>query len=122
MTHALETFFSAWQETDADTRRALITQAFTQGGAYCDPRSGKRLTSVGEISDYVGMFAANAPGWSASVVKTDDVNGFHRALIAFGGPGPDGSVMTQHGTYFGETDADGKLKYLAGFVGVATAQ
>ena len=43
------------------------------------------------------MFSANAPGWTAKVVKTDEVGGAVRATVAFGGMGPDGKEMVQHG-------------------------
>ncbi len=120
MTDALTTFFGAWSETDADNRRAQIDAAIVEGGTYSDPRSGARLTSNAEISEYVGMFSASAPGWTATVESADEVNGYCRAIIAFGGKGPDGSDMVQHGTYFAETDAGGKLTTLAGFVGTGT--
>ncbi|MGB1236204.1 MAG: hypothetical protein ACPG5U_10765, partial [Planktomarina sp.] len=118
---AFDTFFSAWADSDAASRAATISSSYADGGTYADPRSGDRLSGDG-IADYVGMFSANAPGWGASVVKADDSNGYHRLLVVFGGKGPDGSDMVQHGTYFGELDSDGKITVLAGFVGVASAE
>lgn len=117
MSDAITTFFDAWSETDPKARRALIDDSFAPGGIYSDPRSGARLDDNGAISDYVGMFSANAPGWTASVEKSDDVNGYHRVIVAFGGKGPDGTEMVQHGTYFATLDDGGKLTLLAGFVG-----
>ncbi|WP_377508638.1 molecular chaperone GroEL [Octadecabacter sp. R77987] len=117
MSDAITTFFRAWSETDPTARRALIDDSFAPGGIYSDPRSGARLDDHGAISDYVGMFSANAPGWTASVEKSDDVNGYHRAIIAFGGKGPDGTEMVQHGSYFATLDDGGKLTLLAGFAG-----
>ena len=117
MTDALSTFFSAWSETDATARADLIARAMAEGFTYSDPRSGARLMSLETLSDYVGQFSANAPGWTATVETTDEVNGYLRARVAFGGKGPDGTDMVQHGTYFGEQNNDGKLVLLAGFVG-----
>ncbi len=117
MSDALGTFFAAWAETDADKRMGMIAEACAEGCIYSDPRSGTRLNSNEAIADYVGMFSANAPGWTARVETSDEVNSYLRAKVAFGGKGPDGSDMVQHGTYFAEAGADGKLTLIAGFVG-----
>lgn len=114
---ALNTFFVAWSETDADYRMAAIVASMADGGTYSDPRSNARLSGHDAISHYVGQFSANAPGWAATVEKADEVNGYIRAIAAFGGMGPDGAEMVQHGTYFAEVDPNGKLTCLAGFVG-----
>ncbi|SLN26077.1 nuclear transport factor 2 family protein [Pseudooctadecabacter jejudonensis] len=117
MDDALATFFASWGEADADARKAMIAKAIADGFTYSDPRSGGRLSGLDAVADYVGMFSANAPGWTASVDTADTVNDYTRATVAFGGKGPDGSDMIQHGTYFADTNADGKLVMLAGFVG-----
>ena len=114
---SLDTFFEAWALSDASARTAKIDAAISDGFTYSDPRSGARLSGLHAVAEYVGMFSANAPGWSAKVDTSDEVNGYHRAIVAFGGTGPDGSEMVQHGTYFAETDDAGKLVLLAGFVG-----
>jgi len=121
MIDQLTTFFTAWSETDADKRKALIASSCAPDIIYSDPRSGGRLSGIDALSDYVGMFSANAPGWTAKPVASDEVNGYIRALIAFGGMGPDGSEMTQHGTYFAE-EVDGKLSMIAGFVGTGAPE
>jgi len=122
MSDALTTFFAAWSETDARKRSALIANALTADATYSDPRSGGRLTGHDAISDYVGMFSANAPGWTASVVSSDVVNGYARTIVAFGGTGPDGSDMVQHGTYFTDHDEAGKITAMAGFVGTGAPE
>lgn len=122
MEKSLNAFFDAWSETDADKRHALIASAMSDTSVYSDPRSGARLSGLTAISDYVGMFSANAPGWTAKVVSFDDVNGLGRAIVAFGGQGPDGSNMVQHGTYFAQADNAGTLTLLAGFVGTGATE
>ncbi len=117
MSDALTTFFNAWSEQDARKRADMVSSATAPDATYSDPRSGERLSGHDAISDYVGMFSANAPGWTAKVVSTDEVNGYARTVVAFGGMGPDGTEMTQHGTYFSEADDTGKLSMIAGFVG-----
>ncbi len=122
MSDALTTFFSAWSETDATKRSDLIADALTADATYSDPRSGGRLAGHDAISDYVGMFSANAPGWSASIVSSDVINDYARTIVAFGGKGPDGSDMVQHGTYFSDHNDAGKITMVAGFVGTGASE
>ena len=119
MSDALTNFFEAWSITDASERSAKIATSCAPDVTYSDPRSDGRLTGHDAVSDYVGMFSANAPGWTATIVSSDDVNGYARTIVAFGGKGPDGTEMVQHGTYFSES-TDGKLSLIAGFVGTGT--
>lgn len=122
MSDALTTFFDAWGTADADTRAQMIADATRDDVTYSDPRSGGRLAGHAAVAEYVGMFSANAPGWTAKVVTSDAVNGYSRSIIAFGGMGPDGSEMVQHGTYFADHDDTGKLTMIAGFVGTGTVE
>ena len=117
MRDVIETFFSAWGMSDAAERSAAISDAYTPNGGYADPRSSGVLTGVDAIADYVAMFSENAPGWQAHVVKADETAGFWRATVAFGGKGPDGSNMVQHGQYFVECDGK-KIARMVGFVGL----
>ena len=113
---AFTTFFDAWGEADADTRATMLASVTTDTTVYSDPRSGGDLTGSEAIGAYVGMFSANAPGWTATVENESEVNGYHRLRVAFGGMGPDGNQMVQHGTYFGTLSGD-TITLLAGFVG-----
>ncbi len=118
MQTVIERFFAAWSHTDAGSRTASIRGALSATATYSDPRSDGRLVGVDAISDYVGQFAANAPGWAAVVDSVDEVNGYAKVIVSFGGPGPDGKPMTQPGTYFAEIDDEGMIVALAGFIGV----
>ena len=117
MSDPISTFFDAWQMDDADARHANIASAVTSDVQYDDPRTQETISGVNALSEYVAMFSANAPGWSAKVVATDTVAGMTRATVAFGGMGPDGSEMVQHGQYFIETEG-GHISRMVGFVGV----
>lgn len=121
MSELVETFFGAWgMDSDAD-RAAAIAGVYAENGSYADPRSPDMLTGAAAITAYVNMFSANAPGWTAKVVKSDEVAGMIRATIAFGGMGPDGTEMTQHGQYFTEI-TDGKITRMVGFVGTGAPE
>ena len=117
MTKAIEDFFSAWSMQDPDAQASLITQCVAQGGTYSDPRSGARLSGPTAIAEYVSMFSANAPGWSAEITESDTINNYTRAIVKFGGKGPDGQDMAQYGTYFVDLDENGLIVAMAGFVG-----
>ncbi len=116
MSNAITTFFDAWGMSDAGDRRTAIASAIADDATYADPRSDGPLTGVDPIATYVSMFNENAPGWTATVVKTDETTGTFRATVAFGGKGPDGNDMVQHGQYFAEIARD-KITKMVGFVG-----
>ena len=122
MTTAIEIFFTAWSETDAAARQALIASAVSETASYADPRAQEPITGVAALGEYVGMFSANAPGWTATVQKTDTIAGVTRATVAFGGKGPDGSEMRQLGQYYIECDEDGLIARMIGFVGTGAAE
>ena len=85
---SIETFFGAWSETDADARLSAIVASCAANGTYADPRTPDPINGVEALAEYVGMFSANAPGWTAEVVKSDEIAGMTRATVAFGGKGP----------------------------------
>lgn len=116
MSDPISTFFEAWQIEDASDRREKITGAVANNVQYDDPRTPQTITGIEALSDYVGMFSANAPGWSAKVVKSDTNGGVTRVTVAFGGKGPDGTEQVQLGQYFAETEG-GLVSRLVGFVG-----
>ncbi len=121
MSNPIETFFDAWGMADDAARAEAIAGAFADAGTYADPRSDGVLTGAEAIAGYVNMFSANAPGWTAKVVKSDESGGMTRATVAFGGMGPDGSEMVQHGQYVTEL-ADNKITRMVGFVGTGAPE
>lgn len=117
----IETFFSSWGMSDDAERAAAIASVYTAKGTYADPRSQGALTGPQDIAGYVNMFAANAPGWTARVVKSDTIADCTRVAVAFGGMGPDGTEMVQHGQYFVTFDA-GMIASMTGFVGTGAPE
>lgn len=121
MADPISTFFDAWRMESADERLRQITSAVIDGIEYDDPRTPQTLTGINALNDYVGMFTANAPGWSARVVSTDTTAGVTRATVAFGGKGPDGNEVTQFGQYFVETEGN-LISRMIGFVGTGSLE
>jgi len=109
-------FFEAWQIQDPELRSAKIQSAVTEEVSYDDPRTPDTLKGISALTDYVGMFSANAPGWSAKVIKSDTVGGVTRVTVAFGGKAPDGSEQVQLGQYYVEKEGD-LISRMVGFVG-----
>jgi len=117
MTDRIDTFFGAWQLESQEERLEIITNTVAESIVYVDPRTPKPITSITALSEYVGMFSANAPGWSAKVVVRDTIAGITRVTVAFSGKGPDGTEQTQLGQYFVESDGD-LISRMVGFVGI----
>lgn len=121
MSDPVARFFEAWAMTDAASRATAIGQVLSPQARYTDPRSDGTLEGPQAVTDYVAAFSANAPGWQATVVKSDQVGDLTRVTVAFGGPGPDGQTMTQHGQYFVAYDGE-KIASMTGFVGTGTPE
>ncbi|MFK7963467.1 MAG: nuclear transport factor 2 family protein [Burkholderiaceae bacterium] len=116
MADAISTFFDAWRLESGEERLELIARAVTADVRYDDPRTPQTVSGIDALNEYVGMFSANAPGWSAKVLGSDTTAGMIRATVAFSGMGPDGDKMVQLGQYFVETDGD-LICRMVGFVG-----
>ena len=121
MTDAITRFFDAWGMTEDTARTRTIREVVSADGTYADPRAPEALTGPDAIAAYVAMFSANAPGWTARVVKSDQTADTVRVTVAFGGKGPDGSDMVQHGQYFARL-LEGKIVDMVGFVGTGAPE
>lgn len=116
MSDCIATFFDAWQVEEAELRLTKINSSVTKTIRYDDPRTPETVNGVEALNNYVGMFSANAPGWTAKVIKSDTIADVTRVTVAFGGMGPDGSEQVQLGQYFVEKDG-GLVSRMVGFIG-----
>lgn len=121
MDDPISSFFDTWSIESSDERLRQLNGAVTDDIEYDDPRTPQTLKGINALSDYVGMFSANAPGWSARVLGTDTTAGVIRATVAFGGKGPDGNEVTQIGQYFVETKGN-LVSRMVGFVGTGSVE
>jgi len=83
--------------------------------ALCRRMTATPLEGIDALSEYVGMFSANEPGWKAKVIGSTTA-GMTRTTVEFSGMGPDGNEMVQLGQYFIETEGD-RISRMVGFVG-----
>lgn len=116
MSDSVVTFFEAWQFEEAESRLEKLGSALAEDIRYNDPRTPETLIGIDAVSSYLAVFSANAPGWSAKVVKSDTVGNITRVTVAFSGIGPDGSQQVQLGQYFVEHEGD-LVSRMVGFVG-----
>ncbi len=116
MSDSISNFFDAWEIVDAALRMNKIKSSVTTDVQYDDPRTPESVRGITALNDYVGMFSANAPGWTARVIKSDIIGGVSRVTVAFSGNGPDGGEQTQLGQYFVEKDGE-FIARMVGFVG-----
>lgn len=116
MSDSIAAFFDAWRVENAELRLSKISKSVTEDVTYADPRMPEPISGIAALEAYVGMFSANAPGWSAEVVKSDTIADVTRVTVAFGGKGPDGAEQVQHGQYFVEKNGD-LVSRIVGFVG-----
>jgi len=119
--NSIVTFFEAWQLGSEGGAAKKVASVVTADVEYDDPRTPETLKGVDALSQYVEMFSANAPGWSAKVLKSDSVADIVRVTVAFGGVGPDGKEMTQYGQYFVELNGD-LISRIVGFVGTGAVE
>ena len=114
MTHALETFFDAWADGNADAVEAAAMPDIH----YQDPGTPDPLHGTKAVADYISLFAQHVPGATAKVAHMSEVGGAVRVTIAF--RMPDG--MEKHGQYFADLSEDGRIARLIGFVGMGTPE
>ena len=71
MSDSISNFFETWEIEDAELRMEKIKGSVAADVQYDDPRTPESVNGITALSDYVGMFSANAPGWSAKVIKSE---------------------------------------------------
>ncbi len=113
MTKAITTFFEAWGMSDTVARQTAIHASFATDATYADPRTEVPLIGPADVTDYIAMFSASAPGAVAEVTAVETREGVSRATIAFKMP----NGMEQIGQYFVEHGPDGLIARMVGFVG-----
>ena len=114
MGHAIDTFFAAWGEPDAQTRAQMLSDCLAPAPHYVDPRTPAPITELSALIEYVAMYTQYAPGATAKTVALSETQGAYRATVEF--LMSDGKK--QFGQYFAELDDQSRVQRLVGFVGL----
>lgn len=114
MSDAIERFFAAWGEADADAREQSLREILSPDITYADPQTPEPITDASALVAYVTMYTQYAPGATAHVTHISNIQGSYRATVEFAMS--DG--MKQLGQYFIELDTQSRLTRLTGFVGL----
>jgi hypothetical protein len=113
LTTTVDTYLSAWSETDPARRAELIEGVWAADGRLIDPP----LAAEGHagISDMASAMQSHFPGHRFR--RASGIDAHHDQLrFAWELVGPDGTV-TLAGLDVGELSADGRLRRIAGFFG-----
>jgi hypothetical protein len=113
MDDAMEVFFSAWGDTDPESRREKLERALSPDFSYVDPNAPGHLKDFDALDAYVAMFGQMMPGATAEVADFTEHHGHARATVNFL---KDGKTMMQ-GQYYGRFAHGGQLAHLVGFNG-----
>jgi len=109
----VDTYLSAWNETDPARRAALIERAWAADGRLIDPP----LAAEGHsgISDMASALQTQFPGHRFR--RASGIDAHHDSLrFAWQLVSPDGAVALS-GLDVGELAADGRLRRITGFFG-----
>ncbi len=114
MTNTVETYLAAWNETDAERRRALVAATWTEDGSYLDPLMAG--AGAEQITAMIGAAQAQFPGHRFELAAGPDA---HNDVVRFTWSlvGADGPVAA--GQDFATVAEDGRFASVTGFLEVA---
>jgi SnoaL-like domain len=109
----IDTYFQAWNETDATARRALLEGCMTADAELIDPTG--RFRGVDGVGERIGGFHESSPG--ALVVKSSGVDQ-HNGLARYSWDivDPHGNTVLV-GLDVAEREDDGRLRRVLMFFG-----
>jgi hypothetical protein len=113
LTTVIDLYLSAWNETDAAARTALISKAWADGAELVDPPiAGEGPDGINQIADAVhAQFPGHRFRRASAIDAHHDAFRFAWELVA-----PDGSVA-RSGLDVGQLAPDGRLSRITGFFG-----
>jgi hypothetical protein len=107
----IDTYFAAWNETDAEKRRALIEKCWADDGVYVDPVSD--VAGRDGLEATIAGFQAQMPG--AGIVINGAIDEHHNRLrFPWALKAADGSTPIK-GIDVGQLAPDGRLASILGF-------
>ena len=109
-------YIAAWNETNPDRRRGLITRTFADAASYVDPMMEGH--GHAEIDAMIGGVQERFPGLQFRLVGAVDT---HNGRVRFSWElSPDAGQPVAKGTDFAALAADGRLQSVTGFLDAVT--
>lgn len=112
----IDRYIAAWNETDGDRRRDLVTRTFTPQAAYLDPLM--RASGCAEIAAMIGAVQERFPGHRFRRIGKSDIHN-DRARFSWE-LAPEGGPILAGGTDFAVI-AEGRFHSVTGFLDVMPA-
>ncbi len=109
----VRTYMQAWNESDTDIRRELLTRCWATDAVYADP--SVQLSGRDALADRISVVQSVRPGSWLELVSDIDV---HHNVVRFLW-----RVVRADGSFgdtsidFGEVGVDGRLEKIVGFFG-----
>lgn len=108
----IDRYCSAWSETDAGKRFAILDEVWADGATYTDPKV--HVTGARDLSDSIGLVQQHHPGVRYGRISTVDTHHRRLARFAWRKTGADGQTV-QQGVDFVEIDDSGRILRIVGF-------
>jgi hypothetical protein len=107
----VDTYIAAWNEGDADRRRTLVGETWTDDGTYLDPLMAG--SGADEIAAMIGAAQAQFPGHRFELSFGPDA---HNDVVRFAWSLTAGNGPVARGTDFATVAEDGRLRNVTGFL------
>lgn len=111
-------YLAAWNERDAERRRKLVAETWTDGGVYVDAH--RRGEGHAGIDAMIAAAQAQFPGYRLGLVSKIEAHGGHIRFSWAAGGAPEAPLYLA-GTDFATAAPDGRLQQVVGFVDAAPA-
>lgn len=106
---AVELYFAAWSETDAQRRLALLERCWTENGEFLEKSTTVRGRPA--LHQHIAAAMAFAPGVRLSPVG---LVSHCQSFVRFDWSARAGDAVLAHGSNFGRIDADGRFLFVVG--------
>jgi hypothetical protein len=107
-----ERYIAAWNETDADERRRVVGELWTDDGRYVDPLVD--VAGTEGIAATIGAVQARFPAFAFRLAGS--VDGHHEQLRFSWELGPADGPAPIAGSDVAVTDGNGRLRMVFGFL------
>jgi len=111
----VDAYTAAWNEPNADARRALLEKAWADDGRYCDPTAD--VTGRDALVEHISGFQSNPSMKGFSIVVTSGIDAHHNGLRFTWAMNDASGKAVMEGIDFGVLADDGRLQSITGFFG-----